>query len=459
MIEINKEIIAASRCVLTNFAIEKNPWVNGKHKPQIGYSAYLIRENKKTFDMEDRIFRVSDEAAGQFFLYRALPVEIEKCTGAVLVTPEDEIMTLEEFQRHKKWRLWRTDFEFREKDGVKQIMEYDTNLYTNSGGMLVLIDEAWKFWGSRNWQTTGNGVIFYGKQHRKVADDFYICTQSPKDIDAAIVRIAQEFWLCQNRGLKRIGAFRQNDDFKVSVYESAPSGGAQQVPMHSWTFKLDLHGLAQCYDTSAGVGLAGRMAGDIGKKKRGLNFKWLWVLMIVAPVVIFFLLHYLLTFGARKTVAAFVPQVQPGSNFIKAVSLPIGGMLPGFGISPPADKKAEIGFAEEKIEPVFCVGYMLGKNPVCFLSDGRTAEAEFGEVQKIYRHSVVCFGTNYPMVLKPRGQYLPAPAVADYSLPVSSLPVPEVNRAEILGSINPRQLQAPPSTGGFQRQLTRGFQR
>src|ERR1035437_6703182 len=109
MIEADRETIKAERCILTNFAIEKNPWVNGKHKAMIGYSAYLRREYKKNFDMEDRIFRVSDEAAGEFFLYRALPCDVEVCAGAEKVIVADGVMTPEEFFRHVKWKLWKSN--------------------------------------------------------------------------------------------------------------------------------------------------------------------------------------------------------------------------------------------------------------------------------------------------------------------------------------------------------------
>ncbi len=451
MIEVNNEITLRDRCIITNFAIEKNPWVNGKHQPQIGYTSYLLREHKKTFEMEDRIFRLCDDAASTFFLFRALPAEITVCAGARLVEKDEGILVPGEFDRHVKWKLWRADCSYKERDGVKSVTEYDTSLYSHSGGHMIIVDEAWKFWGSRNWQTTGNGVIFYAKQHRKLADDFYLATQSTKDIDAAIVRVAQNFWVCRNRGLIRVGRFRGKDDFQVKVFESPPNEGSKQESMHGWNFDLDINGLAQCYDTTAGVGLTGRMAGDIGKKKVGLHQYWMWVAALAVPVAFWLLLHFGIGAGCRRLHSVVTPEKTGWqSNAVTALTAPASHLL----FSPaPVVKEAGETNAGAAIEPegekVWCVGYILGKYPKVFLSDGRTADAEFGEVQKIYRWSVMCFGTNYPIVLKPRGEYFPEP-VRDYQ---SVFPSAEshVLNLQVLPGIGMPENRETPRLNGFSK--------
>ena len=70
-----------------------------------------------------------------------------------------------------------------------------------------------------------------------------------------------------------LGWFRRPSVFTIEIFENPPTG-ARQAPMSTKTFTLDREGLAQCYDTSAGVGLSGRSIADIGARKRGLPF-WL----------------------------------------------------------------------------------------------------------------------------------------------------------------------------------------
>jgi hypothetical protein len=258
---IADEIRHGTRAIITNLPVRLLPWVNGKGKPQLGLENYLSFKYGKTFNVHDRVFVLSDDQAMEFYLYRSESGKLVKCEAS-----------------------YRTQI----KDGIeeKRVMDYDTGIAVKNGGVLYCIDEAWKIFGSRNWWKTSEGMIFYTAQHRHFGDDVMVVCQQTKQIDTAIVRVAENFWVVTNHGNKVIGWFRRPSVFEVNIYDSAPTG-AKQTPMATKYFRLDPEGLAQCYDTSAGVGIVGRTMADIGSRKRGLPVWTIPVALVLMVWLIF----------------------------------------------------------------------------------------------------------------------------------------------------------------------------
>lgn len=379
-----EELQATKRPILTNFAVELHPWVNGKNKPQLGLLAFLKREFGQTFDAEKRIFRVTDDQIQEFFLWRAVP------NGSPTT-----------FQLERaKCRVVET------KEGVVKIMDFDTGLLGSSGSHFVMVDEGWKFWGSRNWQRTGEGLLFYNAQHRKTGDDVLIGCQHTKQIDAAVQRVAQDFMVCRNRSLLRMGLWRQQGNFKCEVYEDAPTGGANQKPMRSFTYRLDVDGIAQVYDTTAGVGLSGRMSGDMGRKRKGLPFWSLWVFAALIPVCAWFGISALLKRGSGALSSAL------GLSPVPAVGKAVPGM-PVSAVSPvsgPGATNAALGVRSGAVaatadalrltlrEPLEVTGRVIwGENLRVFLSDGRTLRPGDGHLGFVGPQGCVVDGVLVPM--------------------------------------------------------------
>jgi hypothetical protein len=235
------------RPVVTNLAIRPEPWVSGAGIPHLGLIAYLKKTQGVDFNLAGKVHVIDDEQAREFYRWRVVDgklVQADLSRSSHSDTP----------------------------DGI-------VTEHLNKGGVLYVVDEAWKFFGARDWQKTGKVALWYQAQHRKFGDDVMLCAQNTKQVDTAFRQLAQEFIVVQNHSKMRLGIFRQPELFSVSCYDQPP--GPAAVSMYRTVFRLDAVGIGGCYDTSAGVGLAGQTVADVGKKHKGLH----WSVFIIGFVV------------------------------------------------------------------------------------------------------------------------------------------------------------------------------
>lgn len=298
---IQKLVESPETVIITNFAFEIEPWINGHHESQIGLREFLRQYHKHVLDVEKRIYFLTDEQCQEFYRWRV----------------------------NDAGELFGADVEKNDK-GIVQ--KFDIDICLKARQTMYLIDEAGQMFGSRNWANTGAGVIFYAAQHRKLGDDTQLASQSFKDIDVALVRKCQLFKRCRNRSKLRVGIFRQPEDYKVHVYENPPTGTAGQVPMHTLTFKDDERGrkLLQTFDTTAGVGMrGGRGRGDLKSKKTGIPWKYFLLAMVVVPVVV----GAVLNFGMHGLLNRVQHKVAPKLPVASAPAQPskTTSAVPGFG--------------------------------------------------------------------------------------------------------------------------------
>lgn len=247
------ELRRGKRHVITNLPIRLLPWVNGSGEPQRGLAAYMLQKYGSEFDCAGRVHILSDADTDKFYLFRFVDGRMQRADARIRTVNKDGITE-------------------------ERVMDYETDLAVRGGGVLYVIDEAWKFFGSRNWQKTGEAMIFYSAQHRHFGDDCFIVTQHTKQIDPAIHRVAQDYWHVTNHGNMVLGIFRQPPVFDLAIYDEIPTG-SRVTASHRMPFLMDRKGIAQCYDTSAGVGIAGQTVADLGGRKRGLPS---WVMGLVA---------------------------------------------------------------------------------------------------------------------------------------------------------------------------------
>lgn len=252
MKEIEEELVNGDRPIITNLAIRVNPWVrlirkkgSKSRKPEIGLKNYLLQKYGKDFDCEKRILILSPEDTKTFYLHRRNCESWIQCPAV-----------------------------FKSRDDKKICVGFDASLAEQNGGVLYVIDEAWAFFGSRDWQNTGEGVLFYAAQHRKLGDSLFIVTQHSKQVETALQRVAQDFSVVQNHSKKKIGFFRQPSVFSVATFSEVPTGRDTE-PMARTVFKLDKEGLGACFDTAGGVGMGGGASADIGEKIRGIPFPFI----------------------------------------------------------------------------------------------------------------------------------------------------------------------------------------
>ena len=312
------ELRLGTRPVITNLAVEKWPWVTNKHKPERGLISYLQETYSDDFNCVERIFRVSDEAIQNFYLYRALSrAKVKKLVAAHLVgyrqvTALDGVLDEQELHTHKDFQLYVCDHVMTtDKNLRKHCQNFNAVLLEHSGPHLNIADECWKFWPARGWQSTSDADVFYNAQHRHFGDDNLYLTQRHNDIDSIIVERCQNSIVMTHHGKMSLGIFRQPDLFSESVYQGRPMPSKE--PMSRRVFRLDVKGLGGCYDTSAGVGITGRSAADVGSRKiKGLPF---WM-MPVAVLLVLFVIGYTIKFGASFVVGALNGKRKPVAHVV-----------------------------------------------------------------------------------------------------------------------------------------------
>jgi Zonular occludens toxin (Zot) len=139
-------------------------------------------------------------------------------------------------------------------------------------GVFYVLDELHIKFNARAWASTGKGALFYLSQHRKIGDDVICATQSINNVDKQFRSVAQDFTYISNNSKKRLGPFRLPPLFSRSTYLQPKTGN--EIACLTGYFRLDIQGLARCYDTAAGVGVIGRSGADTKQKVGGLAWYW-----------------------------------------------------------------------------------------------------------------------------------------------------------------------------------------
>jgi hypothetical protein len=153
-------------------------------------------------------------------------------------------------------------------------------------GVLYVLDEVHIAFNARRWQETGGAVIYYLSQHRKLGDDVVLISQSIQNVDKQMRSMGQDYTYVRNLTKEQHGLFRVPALFIKRVFLELPTGPSVKA-IQTGTFKLDVSGLARCYDTAAGVGIVGRSGADIASKPKGLHWAWFvggLIVLILAAV-------------------------------------------------------------------------------------------------------------------------------------------------------------------------------
>lgn len=315
-------IRTTSMPIVTNLPVRPDPWMKGK-QTQMGLRAYLDSQYGETFDIDKRLRFITDEECAEFYTHRGFGIDapITKRGNPTKDCPE----------------------------GKPE--EFDIQKAAEGGGVIYVIDECWKFFGSRDWQAHGEALTFYAKQHRKPGDEVFFCTHDPKDLDTGIRRVAETTVIMRNHARMRMGLFRQPGYFSAEHYARVPTG--MQTPMHTERFKLDAAGIAQTYDTSAGVGLKGGTSADAGQKKSGLHFGWLIVLVAAIAIAVTQIPKMLgKAIGSATLAGAKSAQSNMGSPVTNSIASTNQSKM--FELPSPATKVQQTlrVMAEKEIEPI-----------------------------------------------------------------------------------------------------------
>jgi hypothetical protein len=192
------------------------------------------------------------------------------------IIADDEI---EFFYCHRGGGLPTLDLEYNAKGKPEK---FDIAGAAASGGVFYILDEVHLSFGARNWQNMGNAAIYYSSQHRKLGDDVILITQAPKMVDTTFRNLAQDYTVLRNHALETLFFFKAPKVFTRQTFLNLPT--ANESPMEKSTFRLDMD-VANCYDTSQGVGIHERGDADTkSDKRKGLP----WYVAVIAFVLLIY---------------------------------------------------------------------------------------------------------------------------------------------------------------------------
>src|SRR5437899_2685182 len=112
MQKIYDELVNGQRPIVSNLAVMLNPWIFNA-QAQLGLRQYLLNKHGNTFDVDQRMWILSDEQMAEFYRYRLGPA------GA------------------------RVELDV-ERDAKGKPVSFDTAPAIKNGGCLYVVDEAWK---------------------------------------------------------------------------------------------------------------------------------------------------------------------------------------------------------------------------------------------------------------------------------------------------------------------------
>lgn len=168
------------------------------------------------------------------------------------------------------------------------------DLIQQLGGTLWLIDEAHIPFSSRNWQSnkeSKDAGFYFLSQHEKFRSDVILITQHVERVDNQFRSIAAGFVYMKNKSISNLpiwgGIIKQMPGFVQTKYDQPFKDGMGSIETKKYK-TADKLWMANCYDTTAGVGIVSREDGRFKKVQKGIPF---WMLSIPVVALILFLAY------------------------------------------------------------------------------------------------------------------------------------------------------------------------
>lgn len=347
------ELISGSRPIYTNVALRLGE-----------LNEYLQREYPaKDINLFERVRILSDDETKRFWTVRPNGAEVP------LLTKQD-------------WEQGR-------RPEYKNITDQ---------GIMYVIDEVHNFFNARAWMETGRDVLYYLSQHRKLGDTVLCITQAVGNVDKQFRSVTQDYTYIRNLSKEKMGFFKLPNVFITKTFGSPPTETSQA--METGTFRLDVEGLAKCYDTAKGVGLTGKLA-DQAEKKKGLP---IWVLVVGVSTLIMLVAF----FGPRIIAKVFsVPKAKAAETRpVKQEQPPETKMLPhGNKKETKQEQKAIQETTENKPEVTVDAVERLRNGWTVYLSNGEEINQNENRITEITKGYVKIDGQKYKHTKLKTGDY------------------------------------------------------
>lgn len=265
------------------------------------------------------------------------------------------------------------------------------------GGCCFVLDEVHRYFNARLWaengRDKGKACLDYLSAHRHYGDDVYYMTQNTHFLDKNFIRTTQDFTQLRNYGKERWGWFRGPGRFRGQVF-LLPPDSSQINPIYTYGFKLDMDGLANCYNTDALDANPGQGPADKGQRAKGLP---VWTFP-VGVACVGLLVFVLLRVGIGSVTAAVSPKV--------AAAAAVGGRTTAPRVAQPAVVTNNVSHGEEvrsqlgevSTNKIRMTGFIYVKGRfVVYLSDGRKIRQGDAGVRLIGEDFIDYEGTRYEM--------------------------------------------------------------
>lgn len=393
-----QELRISERKIVTNL-----PLLLEDRKGRRGLIRYVHEEIEKPVDLRKRLLVLNKEQVREFWLYEP---------GFPVIEARAPL--------------------FRGGPLVPDFSERCERLARGEPGILYIIDEAHLYFDARAWQQLGADCQFFMSQHSKMACDVICVTQHCEKVDKNFRRDAQDFTEVRNLGKERFWlGVRLKNKFRRLTFLTEPNKG-NAVAVESHWLSFDKTGIESLYDTTAGVGIMGRLD-DRREAKGGHWIRWVFALAAICFTLIFGV--YFLLKGVRHFASKAVGMAVPKHVVKKAsdTNTLMGVVLPTVGPAVVEAKKADkltVG-----TNTLYVTGIMrIGSGGIVLLSDGDSVEVSSGRVEMFGPRGAVVDGVFIPSIPKslaaqrlaasppaPPPPPVEMPPVIEYEKPVSTL--------------------------------------
>lgn len=281
-------------------------------------------------------------------------------------------------------------------------------------GCHYYIDEVHGLYSSRNYQKVSPDAENYQSQLRKLDDDQTLISQHPEKVDKNFRRNATEWMQVQNmaRTILFMGV-TLNNKFRYHYYNQSEMPGKLDKPTSSGWYSFEKRkAFQQLYFTMDGVGISGGLVKE-STRVRGRS-PLVWIFLLIGIIAGAYFLPRVVQNTVQAAVSGTVGGLAKGVQKGFEGSMPASpGGAPSGPPPPPVNPQISSGPVTSSARPsfarmpaglagpedqVFCKGWsrVSGTNVWVFLSDGRTARSEFGEVQGLGQRFVRVFGEARP---------------------------------------------------------------
>lgn len=283
-------------------------------------------------------------------------------------------------------------------------------------GCHYFIDEVHGLYSSRNYQKVSPDAENYQSQLRKLDDDQTLISQHPEKVDKNFRRNATEWLQVQNmaRTILFMGV-TLNSRFRFHYFNQSEMPTKLDRPTSSGWYSFEKRkAFHQLYFTMDGVGISGGLVKESSRVRGRSPLVWVaaLVLICIGAYLLPRLVQGVVRGAVKGTVAGFGNGVSQGlSGAMPTPAAPVRSVaavtpapsdnqgLPFVPVSPssssgPARPRREIRpVLPEGGDGLYCKGFApVGTNVWIYLSDGRVARSERGEVQAWGQRYVKVFG-------------------------------------------------------------------